>query len=494
MAQAPKRILLVDDKPYDAELAALVLRSEVGSVDVTLVTDAIEFAQALVEGRFDLVITERRLNWGDGLKVVETVRRTCHPCPIIFFTVLADSNAAFEAAKLGVDAYIVKGSAGYLQLPVTVRGLQQQETAEVQGGRSVDSLLERLPVALFSLGQSGELACLNPACHTLFCLSKQRGEGQASLLKLFVDDAERARFLSLLQAGAAVTDCDVRLSCGGERPFWVRINLWPREVARAPASFEGVAFETTDFKQMVSNLSLNAEELSRSNAELEKFAYVASHDLQEPLSYMSRYARLFSDRYRGQLDDDGVRYLGHILDSSTRLQSMVDDILAYSRISTQGSGFKPVDFAAAADAAAARLAPSFKDSGAHFERGPLPTLDADERQIEQLFQNLFSNALKFKGKAAPEIRVAAEAIDGCWRFSVEDNGIGVDPGAAERIFGMFQRLHTSGEYPGTGIGLAICRSIVERHGGKIWVESVPDQGSKFYFTIDCKASTANATH
>jgi chemotaxis family two-component system sensor kinase Cph1 len=241
--------------------------------------------------------------------------------------------------------------------------------------------------------------------------------------------------------------------------------------------------DISSYQEALNRLAVRTEELSRSNSDLERFAYVASHDLQEPLSYISRYAGLLLERYDANGDPDARQYLSHISDSAQRLQSMVDDILTYSRLSRQGESFAAVDFGEAADAAASTLEDTFQETHAVLERGPRPTLDADRMQIQQLFRNLFSNSLKFRGENPPTIRVLAREEAGYWRFSVKDNGIGIEPEGINEIFGMFRRLHTSKEYSGTGVGLAICQSIVERHGGKIWAESEPGKGATIYFTI-----------
>jgi signal transduction histidine kinase len=179
----------------------------------------------------------------------------------------------------------------------------------------------------------------------------------------------------------------------------------------------------------------------------------------------------------------------HIVDSSNRLQSMIDDILEFSRVGTRGDSFVQVDFNAVTKAAATSLESAFEEFDVELICDELPVLDADSRQIQQLFQNLFSNAIKFRGDKPPKITVTASETAGQWQFSVRDNGIGMSPDAGERIFEMFQRLHTNEEHPGNGIGLAICRSIVERHGGSIWVESTPGEGSVFHFTIAHKPAS-----
>ena len=225
------------------------------------------------------------------------------------------------------------------------------------------------------------------------------------------------------------------------------------------------------------------DELARSNAELEQFAYVASHDLKEPLRKIASFTELLAKRYRGRLDDRADEFIGYITDGARRMQLLVDDLLAFSRVGRRGQPFEPTESGAALERAVGNLTTTIRESGAKVTHGELPVVTSDPVQLEQLFQNLVGNAVKFRGEDPPEVHVSAERSNRGWCFTIRDNGIGIAPEYHERVFELFRRLHGRGQYPGTGIGLALCRKIVERHGGNIWVESEPGKGSSFHFTI-----------
>jgi len=226
-----------------------------------------------------------------------------------------------------------------------------------------------------------------------------------------------------------------------------------------------------------------AEDLKRSNLDLEQFAYVASHDLQEPLRAVGGYVRLLEHRFPEKVDSKTREYIEGAAEGAVRMEQLITDLLTLSRVSTGGGAFAPVDLETPLKAALRNLQFSIKAAGATVTSDPLPTLPVDETQMVQLFQNLVGNALKFRSERPPQIRVGARPEPGRWVLWVRDNGIGMEPQYFQRIFQVFQRLHTRKKYPGTGIGLAVCKKIVERHGGKIWVESAPGQGSTFFFSI-----------
>lgn len=235
--------------------------------------------------------------------------------------------------------------------------------------------------------------------------------------------------------------------------------------------------------QLLEQETLQRQELARSNAELQQFAYIASHDLQEPLRMVTSYLQLLERRYKGQLDADADDFIQFAVDGALRMRTLINDLLTYSRIGTRGHAFELTSCTAAVEQAIANLQLAIDENGAVVTYSDLPQLQADPTQLIQLFQNLISNAIKFRGEAPVRIAIAVSQTEDAWLFSVQDNGIGLDPQYADQIFVIFQRLNNRTHYPGTGIGLAVCKKIVERHGGRIWVEADLGQGSTFYFTI-----------
>ena len=240
---------------------------------------------------------------------------------------------------------------------------------------------------------------------------------------------------------------------------------------------------TAELKTINESLKQKSEELLRSNTELAQFAYVASHDLQEPLRMVSMYVQLLEKRYKGKLDKDADTYIHFATDAATRMYTLINDLLTYSRIGTRQMKFQQVDCNNTIKAALKNLKTSIDEKQAKISWDKLPGINADELQMTQLFQNIIGNAVKFSADRQPEIKISAHDKDTYWQFSVSDNGIGIQKEYLSKIFVIFQRLHTIDKYPGTGIGLAICKKIVERHGGTIWAESEFGKESTFYFTI-----------
>jgi PAS domain S-box-containing protein len=262
-----------------------------------------------------------------------------------------------------------------------------------------------------------------------------------------------------------------------------------RDRGGAVIGIRSTLLDVTERRKAERTLVRQAEELARSNAELEQFAYVASHDLQEPLRMVASYTQLLARRYQGKLGPDADDFIHYAVDGANRMRVLINDLLAYSRVVRQEKPPAPVDLSTVFHIVLGNLGKALEETGARVTAGELPVIHADEIQMIQLFQNLIGNGIKFRGPDPPVIRVEAERQENLWRFAVRDNGIGLDPKFSERIFVLFQRLHSRSEYPGTGIGLSVCKRIVERHGGRIWVESEPGRGATFLFTIPAQGGS-----
>ncbi len=265
---------------------------------------------------------------------------------------------------------------------------------------------------------------------------------------------------------------------------WVRCRgLAIRDQAGKPIRMLGAHTDITTLKNTEQQLQQSNVDLIRSNQELGQFAYVASHDLQEPLRKVKSFTELLAERYQGQLDESADRYIGYITDGVIRMQGLIDDLLNYSRVGRIELNLKATNLGAVTQQVIADLGTVIESKNANISVDALPTICADPTQMRQLMQNLIANAIKYCQADVPTVHIWATQADETWTISVQDNGIGIDPQFAERIFIIFQRLHRRDEYSGTGIGLAICKKIVERHGGKIWVNSQGGRGSTFSFTL-----------
>lgn len=349
-------------------------------------------------------------------------------------------------------------------------------------------LLEAAPDAMVVVNQAGEIVLLNLQAEKRFGYRRDELVGQKMMNiiphgfaeRLIADDLRSVEDALAQQIGSGI-ELIARRKDGTEFP--IEIMLSPLE------STEGVLVtaairDITARKRAELHLLQKMDELCRSNEELGQFAYIASHDLQEPLRMVSSYTQLLSKKYKGKLDADADEYIAFAVDGATRMQRLIQDLLTFSRVGSKGTAPCHTSSEAALQQALANLGGAIEESGAQVTSDALPVVMADRAQLTQLFQNLVGNAIKYQNLGSPRIHVsAAMNEEGKWTFSVQDNGIGIAPQYFEKIFGMFQRLHKREEFAGTGIGLAICKKIVERHGGSITVESKPGQGSVFRFTL-----------
>jgi PAS domain S-box-containing protein len=363
------------------------------------------------------------------------------------------------------------------------RADRERTTAEGRFKLVIDSA----PYAILLADRSGAIRLTNAKAEQYF------GHTRTEMFRRNVDDLVPHRFRKL-HGGyreGFLDDPGVRPMGAGRDLFGLRKDgtEFPVEIGLAPVQMEdgtlvlATVFDITIRKRAEKELAKVLKDLQRSNTELEQFAYVASHDLQEPLRAISGIIAILQRKYHGQLDGRADEYIDLVVEATGRMQSLINDLLEFSRVERRGKPFESIDLAEPVKLAMKNLAGTIAENDAAVIFNGLPTLSADAGQMTRLFQNLIANAIKFRREANPKIEILAEKSGGSWSISVRDNGIGIDPKHFDRIFIIFQRLHTSTEYPGTGIGLALCKKIVERHGGWIWVESELGTGTTFTFTI-----------
>lgn len=353
-------------------------------------------------------------------------------------------------------------------------------------------VVESAPCGMLMVNSEGRITLINAQIETLF------GYSRNELIGCPVELLIPARFRNGHPEMRKTFDHapSFRSMGVGRDLFGLRKDRteFPVEVGLNPIQTEDDVFvlatvvDITERKHAEQQLELQAAELSRSNHELEQFAYVASHDLQEPLRMVSSYCGLLARRYKGKIDQDADEFIQFAVDGATRMKDLIDDLLMYSRVGRREKPLVMVDTDKVMQSALANLEVVVNETEASIVSEALPRVMADPIQLTQVFQNLISNALKFRGNRRPVIRVSArhsneQQVPPQWIFSIQDNGIGFEPQFQERVFVIFQRLHTRAEYEGNGIGLAITKKIIERHGGTIWVESTPGTGTTFFFTL-----------
>jgi len=370
---------------------------------------------------------------------------------------------------------------------ISVRKEAEEHLARMEG--RYRGLLEAAPDAMVVVNQAGDIVLLNVQAEKQFGYHRDELVGQrmkniipAGFAERLIADALRSAEDALAQQIGTGIELTARRKDGSEFP--IEIMLSPLESAEGILVTAAIR-DITMRKVAEAHLLYKVEELNRSNEELGQFAYIASHDLQEPLRMVASYTQLLARRYKGKLDSDADEFITFAVDGANRMQRLIQDLLAYSRVGTKGKELLQTSSEDALERSLLNLRAAIADSGALVTHDPLPSVLADEMQLVQLFQNLVGNAIKYQRAGTPKIHISASKNGGTkWTFSVRDNGLGIDPQYFERIFVMFQRLHKREEFAGTGIGLAICKKIVERHGGTISVESQPGQGSNFLFALD----------
>jgi PAS domain S-box-containing protein len=364
-----------------------------------------------------------------------------------------------------------------------IRDITDRKKAEARFA----GLLEAAPDAMVIVDVEGRVILVNSQTEKLFGYRREQILGNP--VEMLIPQrfrpghpAHRAGYLEARRFRPMGAGLELFAQHADGSEFPVEISLSPVETEEGPLITAAIR-DVTERKRSEAELATQRAELARSNAELEQFAYVASHDLQEPLRMVSSYTQLLAREYGGKLDENAERYIDFAVDGVKRMQQLINDLLAYSRVGTRGREFEVVNLETVLERVLSNLQVVIDESGVKLSADDLPKIVGDPLQIMQVVQNLIANAIKFRGEAPLEVYVGAERGDSEWVFYVKDNGIGIAPKYADRIFLIFQRLHSRRKYEGTGIGLAICKRIVERHGGRIWFKSEVGQGATFFFSI-----------
>ena len=347
------------------------------------------------------------------------------------------------------------------------------------------AIVESSDDAIISKSLDGVVTSWNAAAERIFGYRAEEMIGQP-ILRLLPENRhdEERLILECLRRGERVDHFETVRRTKDGRLLDVSVTISPiRNEHGTIIGASKIARDITERKQLEKELAQRAAELERLNAELQQFGYIVSHDLQEPLRTITSFVQLLAKHFDGQMDAEAAEFIKFTVDGAQRMQALITDLLAYTRVSGQAQTFTMVDSEGLLARVLGDLQLAIQDSAAEVTYGVLPTVHGDARQLGLVFQNLIGNALKFRSEAPPRIHIAARQDGHQWVFSVRDNGIGIDPQHSERIFQVFQRLHTRSEYPGTGIGLAICQKIIERHGGRMWVESERGKGATFFFTL-----------
>ncbi len=382
--------------------------------------------------------------------------------------------------------YVLQSSSTFRKLRGQLLETEQDLIFTTHSKSYVDNILRSMGDSLIVVNPDGTIRTANDRTFQLLGYTPSELIGQPAR-RIFAEQEEEffkgLGFSSLDPKGFIRSVEKQFLTKDGTR---IPVSLSGSVMSNDDGNIQGIVCVIRDIserKRTRDLLERYAKELARSNAELEQFAWVASHDLQEPLRMVASYTQLLARRYKGKLDSDADEFIAYAVGGATRMRRLINDLLEYSRVGTRGKDFEPTDCETVLEGTLTDLQTLIEDSGAVVTRDPLPTLMADATQLGQLFQNLIANATKFRSSETLKVHVGVERKNGAWLFSVRDNGIGIEPDYWQRIFIVFQRVHGAEDYPGTGIGLAICKKIVERHSGRIWVESQPGDGATFYFTI-----------
>lgn len=506
------KILLVDDTPEN--LVSLEAALDGLGQELVLAKSGMEALRHLLHDDFAAILLDVKMPEMDGFQTAELIRsrkRSRHT-PILFLTGYKSDEHLFRGYDLGAVDFLFKpivpevlrSKVGvFVELSRNTALLKRQAEVLSKAEQKFRSLLEAAPDAMIISSEQGQISLVNSQAEMMFGYRREELIGQ-NIRQLLPEWSGVTPFLPSSQA--------TTLSAGPSTPqeFWARRKneqRFPAELSLSPLQTEEGLLLTSAIRDITERRKadeaireLNAtleqrvaertrellhsnDALRQSNDDLNQFAYAASHDLQEPLRMVALYSQMLQRKYGSQLDSEADQYIGFIVGGARRMEMLLKDLLAYSQTGAATEGpAQPIPCETVVRKVLLNLQASIEQSGAAITWDSLPTVQAHEVRLVQLFQNLVGNAIKYRSEQAPKIHITAQRREQDWLLAVEDNGIGIEPEYAQQIFGIFKRLHGQ-NYPGTGIGLAICQRIVERYGCRIWVESKPGQGSRFFFTL-----------
>ena len=514
MPQQRIKILMVDDTPENLvslEAALYGLGEELVSAQ-----SGKEALRHLLNDDFAAILLDVRMPDMDGFETAELIRSRprSRQTPIIFLTGYKNEEHLFRGYDLGAVDFLFKPIvpevlrskvAVFVELGRTTAKLKEQAEAlhrQTEVLRKAEQrfriLLEVAPDAMVMCREDGEIVMVNSQTELLFRSGRDRlvskniralvpdwmyqqpGEWNSSEPPVKVDPNDRGNEMHAVRQDGSTFPVEISFS-PLQTEEGIVITSAIRDISERKKTEEQIRQLNVTLEERVLE---RTEELMKSNEELQQFAYIASHDLQEPLRTVSVFAQLLAKRYEGQLQGDADQFIRYIVESSERMERLIHDLLDFSRVDARGADyFVRLNCDDVLEDALSNLHSLVKENGAVVTKGSLPTLVGDPVQLTRLFQNLLVNSIRFRGEARPEIHIGAEARGGEWVISVRDNGIGIEPQYSEKVFGIFKCLHPRDKYPGSGMGLAICRKIVSRHEGRIWVESELGKGATFCFTV-----------
>ena len=516
-SQERVKILLVDDSPEN--LVSLEAALERLGQELVLAGSGTEALRHLLHDDFAAILLDVKMPDMDGFQTAELIRsrKRSRNTPILFLTGYKSDEHLFRGYDLGAVDFlfkpivpeILRSKVGvFVELSRNTALLKRQAEVLSKAEQKFRSLLEAAPDAMIISSEDGRISLVNSQVEVMFGFRREELIGRS--IRNLVPDWKASAPLpfdsQVLSASSGPSaPKEFWASRKNQQRFPVEISLSPlqtvegllltsaiRDITERKKADEAIRELNTKLEERVvertRELVASNEALRQSNDDLNQFAYAASHDLQEPLRMVALYSQMLQRKYEGQIDTDADQYISFIVGGAKRMEMLLKDLLTYSQTGAPSEGPpQPVDCKIVMQKVLLNLQAAVEQNGANVAWESLPMVQAHEVRLVQLFQNIIGNAIKYRSQEQPTVRVTAERREADWLFAIEDNGIGIEPEYAHQIFGIFKRLHGQ-SYPGTGIGLAICQRIVERYGGRIWVDSKPGQGARFFFTLPPAAS------